>query len=89
VNNSLFIKPIDTTQNLSGKFSFVNGDLKSETLKASWFNQPLNLDFSPPREQSVSVNVGMNSWQPSRTGLLPKAVNDAVSGSVPWDGGGY
>jgi uncharacterized protein YhdP len=26
------------------------------------------------------------NWQPSRTGLLPKAVNDAVSGSVPWDG---
>lgn len=47
VNNSLFIKPIDTTlKDLTGKFSFTNGDLKSETLKASWFNQPLNLDFS-------------------------------------------
>lgn len=35
-NNSLFIKPIDTTlQNLSGKFSFVNGDLKSEPMSAT------------------------------------------------------
>lgn len=89
VNNSLFIKPIDTTlKDLTGKFSFTNGDLKSETLKASWFNQPLNLDFSTTEgPKAFLVNVGMNaSWQPSRTGLLPKAVNDAVSGSVPWDG---
>ncbi len=26
------------------------------------------------------------NWQPSRTGLLPKAVSEALSGSVPWDG---
>ncbi|STV10361.1 membrane protein [Klebsiella pneumoniae subsp. ozaenae] len=37
-NNSLFIKPLDTTlQNLSGNFSFVNGDLNSQTLSATWF----------------------------------------------------
>ncbi len=35
-NNSLFIKPLDTTlQNLSGNFSFVNGDLNSQTLSAT------------------------------------------------------
>lgn len=46
-NNSLFIKPLDSTlKNLSGKFSFINGDLQSEPLTASWFNQPLNVDFS-------------------------------------------
>lgn len=75
-NNSLFIKPIDTTlQNLSGKFSFVNGDLKSEPMSASWFNQPLNLDFSTTEgAKAFLVNVGMNaSWQPARTGLLPKS----------------
>ncbi|WP_289444772.1 hypothetical protein, partial [Klebsiella pneumoniae] len=33
------------------------------------------------------VDVGMNAnWQPTRTGLLPKAVNDELSGSIPWDG---
>jgi uncharacterized protein YhdP len=40
-NNSLFIKPLESTlKNLSGQFSFVNGNLKSEPLTASWFNQP-------------------------------------------------
>nr|VUD31239.1 membrane protein [Raoultella sp. NCTC 9187] len=88
-NNSLFIKPINATlDNLSGKFSFVNGNLKSENMSASWFNQPLNLNFSTTEGQKAFlVDVGMNaSWQPSRTGLLPKAIHEAVSGSVPWDG---
>ncbi|HDH1517645.1 TPA: AsmA2 domain-containing protein YhdP [Klebsiella quasipneumoniae subsp. similipneumoniae] len=88
-NNTLFIKPLDTTlQNLSGNFSFVNGDLNSQTLSATWFNQPLNLNFSTREgEKAFLVDVGMNaSWQPSRTGLLPKAVNETLSGSVPWDG---
>ncbi len=26
------------------------------------------------------------NWQPSHTGLLPKAVNESLSGSVPWEG---
>ncbi len=57
-NNSLFIKPLDTTlQNLSGNFSFVNGDLNSQTLSATWFNQPLNLNFST-REGEKSVSGG-------------------------------
>jgi uncharacterized protein YhdP len=75
---NLFIKPLDTTlQNLSGNFSFVNGDLNSETLSATWFNQPLNLNFPPGRAKAFLVDVGMNaSWQPSHTGLLPKAVNE-------------
>ncbi|WP_139354705.1 YhdP family protein, partial [Escherichia coli] len=46
-NNSLFIEPLDSTlKNLSGKFSFINGDLQSEPLTASWFKQPLNVDVS-------------------------------------------
>jgi uncharacterized protein YhdP len=33
-NNSLFIKPLNSTvKNLNGKFSFVNGDLKSEPMR--------------------------------------------------------
>ncbi len=66
----------------------VNGDLNSQTLSATWFNQPLNLNFSTREgEKAFLVDVGMNAnWQPSRTGLLPKAVSEALSGSVPWDG---
>lgn len=88
-NNSLFIKPLDSTlKNLSGKFSFINGDLQSEPLTASWFNQPLNVDFSTnegAKAYQVAVNLNGN-WQPAKTGVLPAAVNEALSGSVAWDG---
>ncbi|HCB2357554.1 TPA: AsmA2 domain-containing protein YhdP [Escherichia coli] len=88
-NNSLFIKPLDSTlKNLSGKFSFINGDLQSEPLTASWFNQPLNVDFSTKegaKAYQVAVNLNGN-WQPAKTGFLPAAVNEALSGSVAWDG---
>ncbi|EFH5617289.1 AsmA2 domain-containing protein YhdP [Escherichia coli] len=88
-NNSLFIKPLDSTlKNLSGKFSFINGDLQSEPLTASWFNQPLNVDFSTKegaKAYQVAVNLNGN-WQPAKTGVLSEAVNEALSGSVAWDG---
>ncbi|EFH2897027.1 AsmA2 domain-containing protein YhdP [Escherichia coli] len=88
-NNSLFIKPLDSTlKNLSGKFSFINGDLQSEPLTASWFNQPLNVGFSTKegaKAYQVAVNLNGN-WQPAKTGVLPEAVNEALSGSVAWDG---
>ncbi|QIU90653.1 AsmA2 domain-containing protein YhdP [Yokenella regensburgei] len=88
-DNSLYIKPLDSTlKNLSGKFSFVNGNLQSDTLTANWFNQPLKLNFSTEEgPKAYQVNVGMDAnWQPTKTGVLPKAVNDALSGSVPWEG---
>ena len=88
-NNSLYIKPLDSTlKNLSGQFSFVNGNLQSEPLTASWFNQPLNVDFSTKegaKAYQVAVNLNGN-WQPAKTGVLPEAVNEALSGSVAWDG---
>ena len=88
-NNNLFIKPLrSTVKDLSGKFSFVNGNLNSEALSASWFNQPLKLNFATLEgEKAYLVNVDMNAnWQPERTGLLPKALDGALNGSVPWDG---
>ncbi|HAI8717103.1 AsmA2 domain-containing protein YhdP [Escherichia marmotae] len=88
-NNSLFIKPLDSTlKNLSGKFSFINGDLQSESLTANWFNQPLNVDFSTKegaKAYQVAVNLNGN-WQPAKTGVLPEALNEALSGSMAWDG---
>ena len=74
-NNSLFIKPLNSTiNNLSGQFSFVNGDLKSGPLTASWFNQPLNIDFSTTEgEKAYQVGINLDaSWQPSRLDVLPK-----------------
>ena len=88
-NNSLFIKPLDSTlHNLTGKFSFENGNLTSEPLTATWFNQPLNINFTTA-EGAKAYQVGVNmqaDWQPAKMGVLPKQLNDALKGSVPWKG---
>ncbi|WP_371973355.1 AsmA2 domain-containing protein YhdP [Lelliottia nimipressuralis] len=88
-NNSLFIKPLDSTlKNLSGKFNFVNGNLKSGPLKANWFNQPINVDFSTTEgEKAYQVAVNMDAnWQPARMDVLPKPVAESIDGTVAWKG---
>ena len=88
-NNSLFIKPLESTlKNLSGKFSFVNGNLKSGPLKANWFNQPINVDFSTTEgEKAYQVAVNMDAnWQPARMDVLPKPVAESIDGTVAWNG---
>ncbi|ETJ40083.1 hypothetical protein Q604_UNBC06018G0002, partial [human gut metagenome] len=45
----------------------------------SWFNQPLNVDFSTKegaKAYQVAVNLNGN-WQPAKTSVLPEAVNEA------------
>ncbi len=95
-NNSLFIKPLDSTlKNLSGKFSFINGDLQSEPLTASWFNQPLNVDFSTKegaKAYQVAVNLNGN-WQPAKTNVsshlpspLAKPAGEPLAVNVKVDG---
>ncbi len=88
-NNNLFIKPLNSTiNNLTGQFSFENGNLKSEPLTATWFKQPVNIDFSTTEgEKAYQVAVNLNAnWQPSRMELLPKPIGESVTGSVPWQG---
>lgn len=88
-NNSLFIKPLESTlKNLSGQFSFENGNLKSEPLTASWFNQPVNIDFTTTEGEKayqVAVNLDGN-WQPARMDVLPKPIEASVEGAVAWQG---
>jgi uncharacterized protein YhdP len=85
-NNSLFIKPLESTlKNLSGQFSFVNGNLKSEPLTASWFNQPVNIDFTTTEGEKayqVAVNLDGN-WQPARMDVLPKPIEASVEARSP------
>ncbi|XPE65098.1 DUF3971 domain-containing protein [Shigella flexneri] len=52
----------------------MNGNLQSEPLTASWFNQPFNVDSSTKegaKAYQVAVNLNGN-WQPAKTGVLPK-----------------
>lgn len=88
-NNTLLIKPLSSTlHNLSGKFSFVNGDLQSEPLHATWFNQPVNIDFNTKTgEKDYQIGVNLNGdWQPDKTGVLPEQINKALKGSAAWKG---
>jgi uncharacterized protein (TIGR02099 family) len=86
-NNTLLIKPLSSTlKNLSGKFSFVNGDLQSEPLRATWFNQPLEINFDT-RTGDTDYQIGVNlngNWRPNKMGVLPEQINKALSGSAAW-----
>ena len=88
-NNQLFVQPLNTTlKGLSGQFSFVNGDLQSQTLRASWFNQPVNVDFNTkegPKAYTVGINLN-GDWQPARMGVLPAQLENKVRGNVSWQG---
>lgn len=88
-NNQLFIQPLNTTlHGLSGQFSFANGDLKSQPLRASWFNQSVTIGFNT-KEGAKAFSVGVDlkgDWQPAKMGVLPRQIEDKVRGSVPWQG---
>ncbi|WP_284144498.1 YhdP family protein, partial [Serratia marcescens] len=86
-NNSLLIKPLDSElQKLSGKFRFDNGNLQSDPLSATWFGQPVAVNFTTQEgERDYKVNVGLKGdWQPGKFPGLPKEAADALSGSAPW-----
>ena len=88
-NNTLLIKPLESTlYRLSGKFSFANGDLRSEPLQATWFNQPVTLNFTTQTGQKdYQIDVGLNGdWQPGKMGILPEDISKMLSGSMGWSG---
>ena len=88
-NNDLLIKPLESTlHRLSGKFSFANGDLHSEPLQATWFNQPVNIDFSTlTGEKDYQINVNLNGdWQPGKLDVLPESITQKLGGRLGWTG---
>lgn len=85
-NNSLLIKPLDSElQKLSGKFRFDNGNLQSDPLSATWFGQPVAVNFSTQEgARDYKIDVGLKGdWQPGKFPGLPKEAADALSGSAP------
>ncbi|MFC3394074.1 AsmA2 domain-containing protein YhdP [Brenneria rubrifaciens] len=86
-NNSLYIKPLATTiKNLTGRFRYDNGNLRSETLEANWLDQPMRVNFTTQeQEKALQVNVGLQgAWQPSRLSGIPKPLAGQVSGTADW-----
>jgi uncharacterized protein (TIGR02099 family) len=88
-NNSLHIKPLNTTlNNLTGRFRYNNGNLESEALQANWFGQPTGVSFSTkenPNDFGVNVKL-LGDWQPGKLKALPDAITRQLSGSLPWQG---
>ncbi|MBJ7222495.1 MULTISPECIES: AsmA2 domain-containing protein YhdP [unclassified Brenneria] len=86
-NNSLYIQPLTTTiKNLSGKFHYDNGNLRSETLQANWLDQPITVDFTTEEQESAfQVNVGLQgAWLPSRLPGIPKPLVSQIAGTANW-----
>ncbi|MCL2892735.1 AsmA2 domain-containing protein YhdP [Brenneria tiliae] len=86
-NNSLYIKPLSSTlKNLTGGFRYDNGNLRSETLRANWLNQPITVDFTTEeQERAYQVNVGLQgTWQPSRFPGMPAPLGQQISGGADW-----
>ena len=88
-NNSLHIKPLNTTlNNLSGRFRYNNGNLESEEMQANWFGQPTGISFTTtenPNDFGVNVKL-LGDWQPAKLKVLPQNVSSQLSGSLPWQG---
>lgn len=88
-NNSLHIKPLDTTlNNLTGRFRYNNGNLESEEMQANWFGQPIGVSFRTkenPNDFGVNVKL-LGDWQPGKLKVLPDAIARQLSGSLPWQG---
>jgi uncharacterized protein (TIGR02099 family) len=88
-NNSLFVAPLGTQlTGLSGSFTYDNGNLRSDTLRANWFGQPVNVTFNT-QEQPEAYRIGVNlaaDWQVNQLSPLPAAVSHQLSGTLPWQG---
>ena len=88
-NNALHIKPLNTTlENLTGRFRFNNGNLDSDTLRANWFGQPVNVSFSTRENpEDFGVNIRLDGdWQPAKLSQVPAQIASQLSGHLPWQG---
>lgn len=86
-NNSLFIKPLNSTiKQLSGRFTYDNGNLQSEPLTASWFGQPMGVTFTTQEgEKHYAIGVDLKGdWQPGKIDAVPKALREKLNGSASW-----
>ncbi|MFS2221349.1 AsmA2 domain-containing protein YhdP [Pantoea sp. B65] len=88
-NNTLLIKPLQSTlTQLTGRFRYDNGNLKSENMSASWFGQPLGVNFNTvegEKDYQIGVNL-KGDWQPAQIKAVPKQIASQLKGSAAWNG---
>lgn len=86
-NNSLYIKPLSSTiKQLSGRFTYNNGNLQSGPLNGSWFGQPIDVSFTTQEgEKDYQVGVDLKgNWQPGKMDVVPAALRNKLAGSASW-----
>ena len=86
-NNSLLVKPLETRfEQLSGRFTYDNGDLKSDAMTARLFGQPIGIGLNTQEgDKEYQIGVDLNAdWQPGSISQIPDAARKKVSGNVPW-----
>ncbi|AUX74090.1 AsmA2 domain-containing protein YhdP [Erwinia pyrifoliae] len=85
--NSLLIKPLGTRfEQLTGRFVYDNGNLKSDAMSARWFGQPLGVRFTTQEgEKDYRIGVDLDAdWRPGQMPPLPSAVRQQLAGNLPW-----
>ncbi len=86
-NNTLFIKPLESTiRQLSGRFTYDNGDLKSGPMTGSWFGQPLDVSFNTLEgEKNYQIAVDLKGdWQPGKMDVIPAPLRQKLEGTASW-----
>lgn len=87
-DNTLFIQPLNTTmKNLTGRFTYDNGDLQSEPMQATWFGQPVDVSFNT-QEGDKDYRVGIDlsgNWQPGKMEVVPAPLRKNLSGQAAWN----
>ncbi len=88
-DNSLFVVPLNSRLTaLNGSFTYDNGNLRSDTLRANWFGQPVTVDFHTeerPQDYQIGVNLAAD-WQVNKLSPLPAGVSQQLKGTLPWRG---
>ncbi|MGD8108235.1 AsmA2 domain-containing protein YhdP [Pantoea sp. FN0302] len=88
-NNTLFIAPLNSRLTaLNGSFTYDNGNLRSDTLRANWFGQPVSVNFhTEERPQDYQIGVSLAAeWQVNKLAPLPAGVSQQLRGTLPWQG---
>ena len=88
-HNDVKLAFMDTTlKAVSGVFRYRNDKLDSDKLTATWFNQPVNIQFtSQNNHDKYGVNVDLAGlWDIQKIAGLPTEFQQQIRGVLPWNG---
>ncbi|MEI9750334.1 AsmA2 domain-containing protein YhdP [Moellerella wisconsensis] len=88
-HNDIYIKSIDSQlKQVSGQFSFVNGNLTSNTLQGSWFGQPIDLSFTThEKKKHYQVDIQLaGHWLAEKINAIPENLRQKLQGKIDWQG---